>query len=695
MERRGARALTDEEVESVVKAIKVNPNLQMLLASTKCDAHDVARLASVREVQWGEEVCRAGEIAHDFVVVHDGSLIGEEPGSVDSGARSAETVVLSAARLEQRMKMKADMIRSLAKGSVFKCSARRTMTFGSKSNDGGSPMSPGSLPRSNSFGQSEGNTVFQVGDVVHIMEPLSPGSSSRGPWTPTRGENPTSPKGSSGDLLRRPSLASLASDSDMSPSGSTRGGLAPDEGVVVGVAESEVTMFNMGRTRKVKSVELRKVRGGMDGSAMQDLKSLQVKRGETLGEMSLLYNAQMTETYTAEVDSVVFAISRHDFKRFFKQANSHKDEELQEWATLLDDVTLLETLVHQQREELARNATGRVHFDPGEAIVTQGSSTGESPQWYIVEKGEAIVSQRAEENGPSEEKELATLHRAQHFGGRAVLRGTQKYDMTVRAGAGGLTCLAIDRSILQELNLDDTILASSKNENVTASEYFAKMVNDNHHSQDAEAREIEMDSLDTVKLLGRGAYGAVSLVRDRMHQKVYALKKMSIGSIVGAEMQHRIVSEREIMATMDSPFVMKFYRSLRDSQHVYFLLEVASGGDLLNLLHGKREVLSTGITAQAFYIGCAALALEHLHSHRIIYRDLKPENVILSDTGYAKLCDFGFSRFCYRKTHTPRNAGLHGPGDHRCAAPPRPHGRLVGAGRHDVRSLRRPNAVRH
>jgi len=109
------------------------------------------------------------------------------------------------------------------------------------------------------------------------------------------------------------------------------------------------------------------------------------------------------------------------------------------------------------------------------------------------------------------------------------------------------------------------------------------------------------------------------------------------------------------MARIDSPFLMRFYRSFKDDQFVYFLLEVAMGGDLLHVRRDKRQLFEKdnprGKTI-AFYVGCVTLGLQHLHEHNIVYRDLKPENILLTTQGYAKLCDFGFARFCFRKSFT-------------------------------------------
>lgn len=171
----------------------------------------------------------------------------------------------------------------------------------------------------------------------------------------------------------------------------------------------------------------------------------------------------------------------------------------------------------------------------------------------------------------------------------------------------------------------------------------------------ASANELGMDRLDVVKVLGRGGFGAVTLVRDKVLKDGYALKKMSKGLIAQSGMEKRLVAEREIMTRIDSSFLLGFFRSFQDDQFVYFLLELAMGGELLELRRKRPELFEKDKprgSSIGFYIGCVTLGLQHLHEHLIVYRDLKPENILITSDGYAKLCDFGFARFCFRKSHT-------------------------------------------
>merc|ERR1719169_134078 len=96
--------------------------------------------------------------------------------------------------------------------------------------------------------------------------------------------------------------------------------------------------------------------------------------------------------------------------------------------------------------------------------------------------------------------------------------------------------------------------------------------------------------------------------------------------------------EREVNAQCYHPCIMQFIKTFQDSQNVYFLTEFLGGGDLF---YAIREIGELSKRQVQFFAASITLALEHLHGHNVIYRDLKPENVMLASDGHCKLTDFG------------------------------------------------------
>ncbi len=113
-------------------------------------------------------------------------------------------------------------------------------------------------------------------------------------------------------------------------------------------------------------------------------------------------------------------------------------------------------------------------------------------------------------------------------------------------------------------------------------------------------------------------------------KKVYALKCLKIAHIESLKATEQVLSERAILAETDSPFIVKLYATYRTKNNLFMLLEPNLGGELFQVL--VKEGTLPEATAK-FYVACIVLALEHLHSRKIAYRDLKPENLMLTKAG--------------------------------------------------------------
>jgi len=153
---------------------------------------------------------------------------------------------------------------------------------------------------------------------------------------------------------------------------------------------------------------------------------------------------------------------------------------------------------------------------------------------------------------------------------------------------------------------------------------------------------IQLTSLNWVGTLGIGGFGRVELVTAGLNNnQTYALKKMKKAEITEEKHQQHILNEKSIMASCSSPFIVKLYTTFRDSRYLYMLMEPCLGGELWTILRDKKKFEDS---AAKFYTACVIKAFEYLHSKGIVYRDLKPENLLLDSSGYVKLTDFGFSK---------------------------------------------------
>uniref|UniRef100_A0A9J7ZFL8 Rho-associated protein kinase 2 n=1 Tax=Cyprinus carpio carpio TaxID=630221 RepID=A0A9J7ZFL8_CYPCA len=152
-------------------------------------------------------------------------------------------------------------------------------------------------------------------------------------------------------------------------------------------------------------------------------------------------------------------------------------------------------------------------------------------------------------------------------------------------------------------------------------------------------RELQMkpEDFDRVKVIGRGAFGEVQLVRHKASQKVYAMKVLSKFEMIKRSDSAFFWEERDIMAFADSPWVVQLCCAFQDDRSLYMVMEYMPGGDLVNL----TSTYDVPEKWAKFYTAEVVLALDAIHSMGFVHRDIKPDNMLLDCYGHLKLADFG------------------------------------------------------
>lgn len=166
------------------------------------------------------------------------------------------------------------------------------------------------------------------------------------------------------------------------------------------------------------------------------------------------------------------------------------------------------------------------------------------------------------------------------------------------------------------------------------------------HNECTEERRYSLSDFTVLDTLGIGTFGRVRLVRHIRDDAYYALKIVNKKQVLGKEQSER---EGQILWMVSHPFIVVLHARFRDELRMYMLMEPILGGEVFQLLR-KNKILPNN---QAMYYAAeVTIALEYLHSLNVIYRGLKPENILLSCDGNVKLVDFGFAKYVVERTYT-------------------------------------------
>lgn len=167
----------------------------------------------------------------------------------------------------------------------------------------------------------------------------------------------------------------------------------------------------------------------------------------------------------------------------------------------------------------------------------------------------------------------------------------------------------------------------------------------------ARRSNIRKEDLDILRTLGAGTFGRVKLVRHRPTNRPFALKILQKAQVVSYGQQRNVMNERNVLMAIDHPFVLKLETTFKDANCLYMLLELVQGGELFTYL-ANTKLGYVPVDDARFYAACVLSGLEALHEQSILYRDLKPENMLIDAAGYIKIVDMGFAKVVKDRSYT-------------------------------------------
>ncbi|GLI69549.1 hypothetical protein VaNZ11_014092 [Volvox africanus] len=338
----------------------------------------------------------------------------------------------------------------------------------------------------------------------------------------------------------------------------------------------------------------------------------QVREGGCFGELALLRSDVRAATVLATADSSVLTLSREQFTKLLGNLTQMRSL----WRfEALKKVPLLSALDTTTRSSLA-NALRSVSFKAGEDVIRQGDI---GDRFYIVERGELGVFK--DRQGP-----IKTYGPGAYFGELALLRNEPRA-ATVRATTD-VSLLELDRGNFH--NLLGALLPIMTKE---AEAYLKQGAN-----WKPQNKVFNVSEAQAVAVLGAGGFGQVLLVKYR--GGYHALKAISKVFVKEQGLVEHVKREKELMSECDSPFLVRLLGTATDDTTLYMMMEVVMGGELFSYLQTRTRPLDE--PQARFYAASVVLALEYLHDRDMVYRDLKPENLLIDLQGYVKVTDFGF-----------------------------------------------------
>jgi len=344
---------------------------------------------------------------------------------------------------------------------------------------------------------------------------------------------------------------------------------------------------------------------------------LEAKRYEILYEKELYEGSEdlIKNDLLAEPDCVLAEIDFDKFKEILGgdlQTAQTKSNQLKSFGNIP-----LFRILSDDKIEFLQNNLNLENFQNGKKIINQGDI---GDKLFIIKSGRVdffVNSRYIRSSGEGED-----------FGARSLILSEKR---TATAIANGeVFCYTLTAKVFK------SILEPSLKEYFTYKIYL-------------EDNTIELKDLDNIKELGSGNYGFVNLVRNKKNKQLYAIKALNLEQIKKENLEVCVELEKNVLLKIDHPFIMKMVKYLKNNSYIFFINEYIKGKELWDVI---RDIGLLNKEQTQFYGASILLAINHLHKKKIIYRDIKPENVMVNTKGFIKIIDFGTVKEIEDRTST-------------------------------------------
>ncbi|KAI9025209.1 kinase-like domain-containing protein [Phycomyces nitens] len=153
---------------------------------------------------------------------------------------------------------------------------------------------------------------------------------------------------------------------------------------------------------------------------------------------------------------------------------------------------------------------------------------------------------------------------------------------------------------------------------------------------------LKLADFQILRTLGTGSFGRVHLVQSKVNARYYAIKVLKKTEVVRLKQIEHTNNEKHILESVAHPFLVNMWGTFQDDANLYMVMDYVPGGELFSVLRRSQRFPDH---VAKFYAAEVMLAIEYMHSKDMIYRDLKPENLLLDAQGHIKITDFGFAKY--------------------------------------------------
>lgn len=345
--------------------------------------------------------------------------------------------------------------------------------------------------------------------------------------------------------------------------------------------------------------------------------------GDFFGERALLTGEPRNANVTAETASVTLCLSRETFEKTLGPLQDLIDFAMKKRVLMGVPIFANSRLQPYEMAKLT-DLLAEVTFHQGEVLAEAGQPARQN--LYIIREGKITV---ANDNGI-----ISNLGPGDYFGDKSIQAVDSAISHQTITAVEKTTCGVLTKSAIESVIGHIPRLGKAAQAMTTKID-----------------RSIQFKDLVKFRILGVGTFGKVWLASHKKTGKPYALKMLNKREIIGHHQVEGVIREKNIMTSIDHPFVITLISTFQDDKHLYMLLELVQGGELFSVIHTESR---DGIPNpnSRFYAACILESLAHLHHRHITYRDLKPENILIDALGYCVLVDLGFAKIVMDKTYT-------------------------------------------